>query len=42
MSEKGIRFNKEEEVKVTNAEKKLLQSIFEEYCNKLQLTTAST
>jgi aminoglycoside phosphotransferase len=42
MSEKGMRFNKEEDVKVTNAEKTLLQSIFEEYCNKLQLTTAST
>lgn len=42
MSEKGMTFNQEENIKVTSTEKTLLESIFEMYCKNLQLTIAST
>ena len=42
MAEKGMRFNKDEIVQTNNDEKAHLESVFELYYRKLQLTTAST
>lgn len=42
MSEKGMRFNKDEIEQVNTDEKKLLENTFEIYYKNLQLTTVST
>lgn len=42
MSEKGMRFNKEETEQINIDEKKFLQNTFEIYYKNLQLTTVST